>query len=112
MKAQGSLEYLYLIGGVVVVAVIVIGITFTLSNESGKQAEAGKDAGFGFIGGETDKLKKELLVNCGNGLDLIDEGEECDGTNLNGRYCTTEGFSGGTLKCSEVCEFDTSSCVP
>lgn len=46
---------------------------------------------------------------CGNGV--IDGGEQCDGSNLNGATCATQGFSSGTLSCSSSCTFDTSSCA-
>jgi hypothetical protein len=45
---------------------------------------------------------------CGNGV--IDPGEECDGSNLAGRTCGTEGFTGGTLGCTPQCKLDTSLC--
>jgi hypothetical protein len=45
---------------------------------------------------------------CGNAK--IDEGEECDSSNLNGKNCTDFGFGGGTLKCTN-CTFDTSGCT-
>jgi hypothetical protein len=42
---------------------------------------------------------------------LIDSGEECDGTNLRGKTCATEGFEGrGTLRCLQ-CHIDTSECT-
>ncbi|RDV37840.1 hypothetical protein DV096_12050 [Bradymonadaceae bacterium TMQ3] len=37
--------------------------------------------------------------------------ETCDGANLNGQTCITQGFDGGTLACSDSCGFDTSACV-
>ena len=39
----------------------------------------------------------------------IDPGEECDGTNLDGKTCVSEGFASGTLRCSQ-CHLDTSDC--
>ncbi len=49
--------------------------------------------------------------NCGNGM--IDSGESCDGSNLNGKTCATlgQGFDGGTLSCSSACTFNTSACT-
>ncbi len=46
---------------------------------------------------------------CGNGI--IDNGEECDGINLGGKTCANFGCTGGTLKCTSQCKFDTSSCT-
>jgi hypothetical protein len=37
--------------------------------------------------------------------------EDCDGTDLDGLSCQTFGYFGGSLGCSELCEFDTSSCT-
>jgi cysteine-rich repeat protein len=49
-------------------------------------------------------------TSCGN--DAIELGEECDGVDLNGRDCTSFGFSGGTLKCDGNCTYDLSECTP
>ncbi len=47
---------------------------------------------------------------CGNGT--IEAGEACDGANLGGQSCVTQGCSGGTLSCSAGCtSFNTSACV-
>jgi len=48
---------------------------------------------------------------CGNGV--IDTDEACDGQNLNGETCTSlpDGYSGGTLSCTQSCHFDTADCV-
>src|SRR3989344_1929626 len=46
---------------------------------------------------------------CGNGV--VNSGEECDGSNLNGKSCSTQGFSGGTLSCNANCTFNTSACT-
>jgi hypothetical protein len=45
---------------------------------------------------------------CGDG---IREGaEQCDGQDLAGRICSSEGFDGGTLACKADCTLDTSAC--
>jgi hypothetical protein len=46
---------------------------------------------------------------CGSGV--IETGEDCDGTQLGGQTCTGLGYTGGTLKCTETCTFDTSGCA-
>jgi hypothetical protein len=46
---------------------------------------------------------------CGNGI--VESGEQCDGENLNGQTCATQGFDGGKLTCSAECTFDTSGCL-
>jgi len=47
---------------------------------------------------------------CGN--NVKETGEVCDGTDLAGETCVTQGFTGGTLGCAVGClSFDTSSCT-
>jgi len=47
---------------------------------------------------------------CGNGV--IDPGEVCDGADLGGATCASEGFSGGILACSASCgAFVTAACT-
>lgn len=45
---------------------------------------------------------------CGNGE--IEDGEECDGTDLGMETCEAAGFDEGTLDCTEACTLDTSNC--
>ena len=49
--------------------------------------------------------------NCGN--NMINSGEQCDGTNLNSKTCQNlgQGFTDGTLTCKTDCTFDTSQCT-
>lgn len=46
---------------------------------------------------------------CSN--NVVEPGEQCDGTNLTGQSCVTKGYTGGTLGCSK-CQFVTSACTP
>ena len=46
---------------------------------------------------------------CGNGV--IDQGEECDGSNLAGQTCLSCGYTGGTLSCNSNCAINTSACT-
>jgi hypothetical protein len=46
---------------------------------------------------------------CGNNIQ--ETGEQCDGSDLGGASCVSQGFSGGTLSCDAVCVFNTSSCT-
>jgi hypothetical protein len=46
---------------------------------------------------------------CGNGQ--LNNGEQCDGNNLNNQSCQTQGFGGGTLACNGSCGFNTSGCA-
>lgn len=47
---------------------------------------------------------------CGDGI--VGSSEDCDGANLNGGTCNSEGFASGTLDCLSSCDYDTSACVP
>ena len=47
---------------------------------------------------------------CGNGV--IEPAESCDGANLGGQTCGSQGFDGGTLSCAGNCQsFNTSNCI-
>ena len=48
--------------------------------------------------------------DCGN--DMVEDGEECDGTDLDGKSCPDidAGYVGGTLACGATCTFDASAC--
>ncbi|HWB80053.1 MAG TPA: hypothetical protein VG755_34045 [Nannocystaceae bacterium] len=46
---------------------------------------------------------------CGNGV--IDGDEACDGEDLNGHDCVTEGLGGGTISCTGDCMLDLSECM-
>ena len=46
---------------------------------------------------------------CGNGV--REGGEQCDGADLGGQTCQSQGFSGGTLSCTGSCTFNTSACT-
>ncbi|HEX9943028.1 MAG TPA: S8 family serine peptidase [Thermoanaerobaculia bacterium] len=45
---------------------------------------------------------------CGNGL--REGSEQCDGFDLGGQTCQSQGFSGGTLSCNGDCTFNISGC--
>jgi subtilisin-like proprotein convertase family protein len=51
------------------------------------------------------------FVGCGDGFVELQDGELCDGDNLDGRTCITEDFSGGALACNPDCTLDTSGCT-
>lgn len=48
-------------------------------------------------------------VYCGNGT--IDAMEVCDGANLGGATCQSQGFDQGTLTCAATCTLDTGGCT-
>ncbi|MBK8254456.1 MAG: hypothetical protein IPK82_17530 [Polyangiaceae bacterium] len=68
--------------------------------------------GFPFSGanpGCSDKCEFDIRpCQCGN--DEIDGSEPCDGTNLNGKTCMSEGFGSGILACTPDCTLDLSGC--
>ena len=47
---------------------------------------------------------------CGNGI--VSSGEDCEGTELGGKTCTSLGFPGGTLSCKPNCKYNISQCTP
>jgi len=54
-------------------------------------------------------LKVKVIAFCGNGT--VEEGEQCDGSDLAGQTCESLGYAGGTLSCNPDCTFDTSGCT-
>jgi hypothetical protein len=52
-------------------------------------------------------LLNNLPAGCGN--NVIQSGEACDGTDLDGETCVSQGYDGGTLACT-TCFFDYSGC--
>ncbi len=55
------------------------------------------------------KFKIEILTLCGN--NIKESGEQCDGTDLGGASCTSQGYAGGSLSCNSNCTFNTSQCT-
>jgi cysteine-rich repeat protein len=50
-------------------------------------------------------------VECGDGGANTAAGEQCDGADLEGATCATQGFDGGALACDGACMLDTSGCT-
>jgi hypothetical protein len=48
-------------------------------------------------------------AECGNGV--IETGEDCDGTNLDGETCASQGLGTGDLACTTECNFDVTDCA-
>jgi alpha-tubulin suppressor-like RCC1 family protein len=48
---------------------------------------------------------------CGDGEIQSSHSETCDGTNFNGVSCTSLGYYGGNLQCSNSCETSTEQCI-
>lgn len=60
---------------------------------------------------QTDGCLNDCTANvCGDGH--LNAGvEQCEGSQLGGQDCVSQGFDGGSLGCQTNCTFDTSSCV-
>jgi hypothetical protein len=50
-----------------------------------------------------------LAPFCGDGSINL-PGEQCDGADLGGQTCFSQGFDSGTLACTGTCQFDTTGC--
>ena len=50
-----------------------------------------------------------VVPGCGN--NLIESGEECDGTALASASCQSKGFTSGTLSCTTSCFYNTTACT-
>ena len=59
----------------------------------------------------TDKCSSgDISCTCGNGR--LESGEACDGTNLDGESCQSQGYEDGELACASDCSsFDDSACT-
>ena len=55
------------------------------------------------------RVLARLQGTCGN--EIIDDGEQCDGSNLGDATCASLGFDGGELGCDSSCAFDLRGCV-
>jgi hypothetical protein len=74
----------------------------------------------GFSGGvlqcvDCEYMTGECTLDVTSGCDndgIAEEGEACDGSDLNSRTCMQfDDFTGGDLRCTEGCAYDTSSCT-
>jgi len=110
-KGQGALEYLLLIGGAVLIAVIVISLLLGLSGSSGGETKEATNSLFDKIRDErNDAIGGGGSVASCNNNGVKESGEECDGSDLGSTTCTTLGFTGGSLSCNGDCTYNTSSC--
>jgi hypothetical protein len=48
---------------------------------------------------------------CGDGIINVPDGEDCEGSDLNGASCQSLGFDTGALVCGSNCKFITTQCV-
>ena len=59
--------------------------------------------------GETTTGETTTGSTCGDGAAEADE--DCDGEDLGGQDCASQGFVDGVLLCNKDCTFDTSMCT-
>jgi len=120
-KGQISLEAIIIIGVIVLASIIFA--TFYISNVNKKIDTASNlDPNFsGMIGsdemGSTDPITIGEEPGPGPGPggstcgdNIIEGTEDCDGTNLGGATCESEGQGTGDLSCNSNCTFDYSGC--
>lgn len=74
---------------------------------TGGSATGGSGTGGSGTGGATGGTGG--VIGCGDGV--RQDGEFCDGSDLQSATCAALGFSGGSLACSTSCQFDASSCT-
>ena len=74
--------------------------------ETGETCDDGNTAS---LDGCSSTCQIETPEVCNNN-NVTDNGEFCDGTDLNGQTCITQGFDDGDLLCNS-CTFNTSQCV-
>lgn len=122
-KGQGALEYILLIAGAILVAAIVMGILFILTQESETSVEAGAEGGDIFIDNTIGDIRKGLGGPlCGNGNYDVDTLEECDYDSadppnyffpVDKDTCNevNDVFTGGTLECGTLCKIITDNCT-
>ena len=60
-------------------------------------------------GGSTEGTSTGPSSECGD--DQIEGDEQCDGAELGGEDCISQGFGEGRLSCADDCTFDTDGCV-
>jgi hypothetical protein len=76
----------------------------TLGDQGVRQTEVAVDSGEMAV-----RLSGGGLGVCG---DAIKNGsEQCDTADLGGATCASVGYSGGTLSCTSICQFDVAACT-
>jgi hypothetical protein len=104
------MEYLLLIGGAVLVSTIILVLVLTQVFPASE----------GIVNSNINEYTSAITLNAAFGgggppacdNDNTQEGsEQCDGTDLAGQTCVSQGFTEGTLSCSGTCTFDTSLCT-
>ncbi|MCC6751810.1 MAG: PD40 domain-containing protein [Deltaproteobacteria bacterium] len=88
-------------------AMFLIGCNEGPSRRNPDSMQSALDAGVADLAG-AERAPRPPGPSCGD--QVIGDGESCDGAELGGRTCATEGFASGTLRCSSTCQLDLSAC--
>ena len=116
-KGQGSMEYLFLVGGAALVVVIVIFIVFNLESNTETQVGGTFDVFKDVIDGLTGRVAQTATF-CGDGTvqnpNDNGEAEQCDppGTLGSPIACNTviPGAFGSISECKTDCTYDVGTC--
>lgn len=77
-----------------------------LGDTGGRDATGGLDAAGAVPDAHVAVI--DASSSCGNAT--IEASEECEGTDLGGETCVSQGYAGGTLRCTSTCVLDKSAC--
>ncbi len=77
---------------------------------SGTSTASGSSTGEPGTSGSSTMGGSTTGAMCGDGV--AEEDEACDGDDLAGEDCVSQGFGAGELACADDCTFDTSACDP
>jgi len=77
-------------------------------SETSDSGSAGDGDGDGDGGGDGDGDTGGPEPYCGD--DTVNGNEECDGDNMNGETCETQGFDFGTVSCNQDCTVNRNQC--
>lgn len=112
-KGQVSIEILAILGVLIIGSIILA--SFYISNTNKKTSDitslSDKSNSLNNWLNDTNSGTLNPPANgyCGDGI--IQSGESCDGTNLNGATCSSLGYTSGSLSCTSDCKFKETNCV-
>jgi hypothetical protein len=90
-------------------APVTVTMTATMTDTDDTATDTSVDSSGTAAGTDTDSMTTTSGPTCGD--DVVDGDEQCDGTDLAGQDCASQGFDGGRLACADDCTFDTSGCT-
>lgn len=91
-----------------VLVLLTLSIVCWGCDDSDSLVDRDGEGGSGGAGGTGGSGGSEPGAVCGNGV--IEAGEACEGDDLDGRSCQTEGFDAGALRCGSGCQLATTAC--